>query len=245
MSILTEIKKGLDEVLEKVSLVKPTRLTAAFLFMTAWLYYLTNSNQLGLITLKYLNDNVLLYKLLWCWIFVFPFYICFLLSFKDIVPWLFSKIRKGEITPIIFVFVFLDILISLLGAKIVTTFGVETNKNAGLQGIDWFSIYDLIISLIGEQLYFFTCLFLALKTFKRFTNRNSIALLLSVGISFVLFGLAHLSAYDNNILQCLLLIGLPFALIQTTAFLMTKNLIVCYAIHLIYDLVCILMVVLF
>lgn len=245
ISIITEIKKGLDEIIEKVSLVKHTRLTATFLFMTAWLYYFTNSNQLGLITLKFLNSNMLLYKLLWCWIFVLPFYFCFILGFKDITIWLFSKVKKAEITLVIFVFVFLDILISLLGAEIITIFGVETNKNAGLQGIDWFSIYDLIISLIGEQLYFFTCLFFAFKTFKRLKIKNLIVLLLSISISCVLFGLGHLPAYDNNILQCLLLIGLPFTLIQTTAFLLTKNLIVCYAIHLIYDLVCVLMIVLY
>lgn len=88
-------------------------------------------------------------------------------------------------------------------------------------------------SLAGEEIYIAVIFVIAaIITLKRMNQKT--AIILSAIIAMSIFGLSHWSAYDGNLYQCLVIIGLGH-LPSMYAFLKSKSLWVPIIAHILYD----------
>lgn len=221
--------------------IKYSRLLIASLFVATWVYLNTNvpwpSEHINRFLFEVTKDR-LLYDLIKCLFFAVPIIISFFLIFKNSAGFLFSKMEKGYLIRFVAFFVYLEFVLSFGIAFICRAMGIEFNAHVGIRNVELSTYFELVVGLIAEQLFFFLILFFALATLYKMNKKiSTLNLLLSMAFAALVFGLAHLSAYDNNVLQCLLIIGIPFTVIQTTIFLITKNMLAGYLVHLFFDLV--------
>ena len=147
-----------------------------------------------------------------------------------------KKPRLGDI-PLIIVVVVLDMLYSFaMGALLQFALGIQTQANAAFgEAMDAGFFALLFVQLFGEELFktnmLLGCLLLL---FRRSGNRKS-AVVIATFVTLLVFGLAHYAAY-GSILQILLIQGLGSVICQF-AYLKTKNMLVTYVAHLIFDLI--------
>ncbi|WP_162148158.1 CPBP family intramembrane glutamic endopeptidase [Listeria floridensis] len=92
-----------------------------------------------------------------------------------------------------------------------------------------------IFQLLGEEFYAIIPFLLLLQWFTHtFGWSRKKAILVAWLLSSLLFGAMHLSTYNWNLLQSLMVIGVT-RLFLTYAYLKTKNIWVSYIVHLLYD----------
>lgn len=77
----------------------------------------------------------------------------------------------------------------------------------------------------------------------RFTHERGIALLLGLILSMIIFGLVHYTAYEGRILQILLIQGFG-SVFEYYAYLKTKNVWVCFLVHVLRDFIPVVMALL-
>lgn len=237
----TDVFNRLNLIYQEISLVDYKRLFIAFLLVGRWVYINSNIPQLSYKPhlLGILNHNQVLYHILGNLIFMIPTVILFFYPFRKFEKVLFHKLKKGFVTDLI-VLIFIQFVLAITATGLFVKSGIDTETNANLLDPLPFAItmYDLVISLIAEQIFFFMSIFFAIVTLNKLVKKDSILImLLSMIFAGLIFGIAHLSAYNNNVFQCLILIGLPFTLIQTVGFVLTRNMIFCYLIHLLFDVI--------
>lgn len=98
------------------------------------------------------------------------------------------------------------------------------------------TIIILAVSLIGEEFFKLIAFILGMGAVYGITNSRKTSLIAGTVFCCIIFGLIHLSTYDYNIPQCLLLIGIG-CVIHLYPYLKTKNLTNSYLTHILIDLV--------
>ena len=93
---------------------------------------------------------------------------------------------------------------------------------------------NVILQLMGEELYKLLVFLIVMALVYRFTNRRKIAMICGIIVAIFSFGLLHYSAYAGNLAQIIFVIGLG-SLIYLYAYLKTKNIVVSYMVHLLID----------
>lgn len=153
---------------------------------------------------------------------------------------LFRRIRSTDVLWMIGFAVLNLIVSSLMGILVIQLYGADPNPVIGSlanQSVTERELFFLrsILQLFGEEVL--TILpFLAVMYFgytKLGLSRNKSILLAWVASS-VIFGLMHLSSYNWNLIQCLVVIG-SARLILTLAYLKTCNIWVSTGTHIIND----------
>lgn len=135
---------------------------------------------------------------------------------------------------IIFVTIIVTYLLSFLSIFIGNKLGLSPEANSIIDVMTVVRLIKVCISLIEKEiitLAIFLSIFNILS--KKLTNRKS--LVISLILSSVLFGLMHFRAYNFNLYQMIVVIGLtriPFSIL----FLKTKTLRSAIYAHIIYDL---------
>ena len=153
---------------------------------------------------------------------------------------IFRKV-KGKDVLWMFGFAFLNLVVTMLiGWFVKTIFGVASNAGtAGLatqtrsEQIEFF--FKSIPSLFGEEVLTilpFLALMYMFSSKMKLSRKTSI--ILAWLISALIFGLAHLSTYDWNFVQCIVIIG-SARLVLTLAYIKTKNIWVSFGAHIIND----------
>lgn len=154
---------------------------------------------------------------------------------------LFRPLRLKDIGTVL-LFTLLSLLVSSILAGIADLLvplsdNPDAIQNTGQRALELFAFSRLqdIIQLFGEEflaiLPFLACLqFL----YQRDPAKRKQVIWLAVIASSLIFGLLHLPTYNWNLIQCLLVIGLG-RVIDTLAYVRTKNLWVAYLVHLLYD----------
>ncbi|KYG33415.1 CPBP family intramembrane glutamic endopeptidase [Priestia endophytica] len=170
--------------------------------------------------------------------------LCFYLLFRKNIKWFFKKISWRQIKWA-FYFSVVALLISMSIALLITksSYALDSNPSIEDQGI--VQVIKLIIGLLGEEILFFSTFFLVLSLcLKKNFKKRMLNLYVSILFSCLVFGLAHLWTYDFNIVQCLIVIGLPSA-IKVILYLWSKNLWCTYLQHFMYDFIVFLLVIMY
>lgn len=156
---------------------------------------------------------------------------------------LFRPLYKKDILTII-IFAVLSMIVSSTLSGLVGVFSGEVNANptvvsqGGTDALPQFlwSRFLTIIQLFGEE-FIALIPFLACLTF--FYRRNPYnrkrAVWLALIISSIIFGLLHLPTYQWDFTQCIIVIGLR-RIVDSLSYIKTKNLLVTYIVHVVYDL---------
>ena len=153
-----------------------------------------------------------------------------------------QKLSVKKSWKIILISLAAELVLTVVFAVIASSF-TEGSENANLKDMDLNSVKSFIIitftllwSLAGEEggkiaFFIFLDRIIPLSLFK---NRNSIKYWICWIIDIMLFGILHLSAYEYDMIQCIVVIGAP-SIIYGYIWKKTENPKVMWLVHFIYD----------
>lgn len=158
-----------------------------------------------------------------------------LLIDKKFIKKIFLPIRAKDLLYIIIGLGF-SIIAIVISSILVQKLGIEGSNNPIFDVLteDNFKSFFLstLIQFISEEIIFIIPFLFVINKVK--IENNIIKTILAILISSIIFGAMHLSTYDFNILQAVLIISI----IRTglsMSYVISKNLSVTYIIHIIYD----------
>lgn len=153
--------------------------------------------------------------------------------FKDDMSNIFRKPKPKDILIVIIGFIMMVVL-GVIGNNIISLLGVPLLTDSAVNGSPFSMIIRLVIQLWGEELIKFIPLIIATAYLYKSIGRKA-AIIVAIIISQILFSLVHIPAYGFSILFLLIAIGFN-SIILPLVYVKTKNLVLCYLIHLVYDL---------
>lgn len=161
--------------------------------------------------------------------------ISLLLIDKKFIKKIFLPIRAKDLLYIIIGLGF-SLIAIVISSILVQKLGIEGSNNPIFDVLteDNFKSFFLstLIQFIAEEIIFIIPFLFIINKVK--IENNIIKTILAILISSIIFGAMHLSTYDFNILQAVLIISI----IRTglsMSYVISKNLSVTYIIHIIYD----------
>ena len=146
---------------------------------------------------------------------------------------MFRKIRRKDILPIIVLFI-LEFIYAMLILYILESLGLTAATPASQfnTSTTLISFINMAIQLMGEELFKIILLIVLMFVFYHFLNRKQ-SLIISMILTCIVFGLLH-AGYYGGILQVVLIQGLG-SIFEVYLYVKTKNVMVSYTCHLIYD----------
>ncbi|RAP52921.1 MAG: hypothetical protein BZ138_02130 [Methanosphaera sp. rholeuAM270] len=148
---------------------------------------------------------------------------------------LFKKPKLNDFKVII-VCVILYLVWGAVAALIGKSLGFTVVQN-GMAATP-LSIWDavlVLIQLMAEDIFKVSILLIAMALIYYFTKNRKTALISGILASMVIFGLIHMGSYNNNLYQCIAIIGMG-TVIHLYPYLKTKNIFNTYFTHIIIDL---------
>ena len=100
------------------------------------------------------------------------------------------------------------------------------------------SIINMIVQLMGEELFKILLLIIVMFIIYHFTKNRRLSIIISSIVTMAIFGLAHYQY--GPIIQILLIQGLG-SIFDLYAYLKTKNVLVSYSAHLLFDFIPVIM----
>ncbi len=214
-----------------------------FLFSLAWTLLFTSFHISEQLLSPFLGKDTILYNTTVGIAFTLPQLALFYLLFKSHIFIYFKKLTKKQVSLSIKVGCISLALASLIGLFFINILNINLSPNAGLTDFSFNDTFTLLFSLLGEEILFFSTFFLVLSFFaKQSTVKHYVSFAISGLLACLIFGLAHLWTYDFNIIQCLIVIGLP-SMMHVVLYVKTKNIFATYTSHIVYDAIVVLMVV--
>ncbi|MEW4320244.1 hypothetical protein Q0N71_30430 [Bacillus thuringiensis] len=169
-----------------------------------------------------------------------PIAVVFCYVFKDTIKQLFQKMSLRQHRTCLIAALFLVVLRVLWASCISHLLFIEPVTNVGINkqsGQDLIlSIPGLLIQLLGENIMFISFLLFWYKCMNCIKIFRGKVVMISMLLAGITFGMMHLTAYQFNLLQCLLLIGIP-ATTHLLWFTLYKNAHMAYWLHVYYDLI--------
>lgn len=167
-------------------------------------------------------------------IFTFAQLGAFLIVARGKISLLVKKLTVRDIVRVIvtlilqYVFAFTTAVLLMLLFKIKPTANPIIEAEMGLKF--WIVI---IVQLFGEELYKILLFLSSLMIMYKLTKKRKLSIIIATLISLTLFGLLHLTTYDN-LIQSILLIGVA-SIICMYNYLKSKNILTSYLQHLLFD----------
>jgi len=148
---------------------------------------------------------------------------------------LFKKPRLNDFKVII-----ICVILYLVWGALATFIGKSLGFSVVQNGMATtpLTIWDavlVLIQLMAEDIFKVSILLIAMGLIYYFTKNRKTALVSGIIVSMLLFGLIHMGAYDNNLYQCIAIIGIG-TVIHLYPYLKTKNIFNTYFTHIIIDL---------
>ena len=140
---------------------------------------------------------------------------------------------------IIIIFYILSSIYAFVMLFLLESIGIPMSNNtvdAALHSIFPF-ITDItikLISLMEEELFKVSLLIILMAVMYHLTKDKKISVWVGVFLNLIIFGLCHFTAYNGNIIQCVLVIGLG-SFFDLFVYLRTKNIINSWIVHVMYD----------
>lgn len=154
---------------------------------------------------------------------------------RDFIKKIFLPMKKKDIFYIILGLLFCAVAI-VISSIVMQQFGIEGNTNPIFESLNPGNFKDFfvstIIQFIAEEIIFIIPFLFVINKMKieNETFKNVCAIILSS----VIFGAMHITTYNFNILQAVLIISIIRAGLSMS-YVLSKNLTVTYLIHIIYD----------
>lgn len=156
-----------------------------------------------------------------------------LIVFKDNMSNIFRMITLRDILLVI-IGVVLMIVLSIISSYIVHALGLHMFGDKAVSGDRILFLIRLAIQLIGEELIKFIPLVIISAYLYKSVGRKT-AIIIGVIVAQLMFSIFHIPAYGINALPTLL-ISIGFAsVVLPLMYVKTKNIVVCYLIHIIFD----------
>lgn len=153
--------------------------------------------------------------------------------FKDDMSNIIRKPRLKDILIVIIGFV-LMLVFDVITGILISVLGLPVLTDSSVNGSMFSMIIRLLVQLFGEELIKFIPLVISAAFLYKYIGRKA-AIVGAVIISQILFSFIHIPAYGFSILFLLIAIGLN-SIVLPLVYVKTKNLALCYLIHLLYDL---------
>ena len=148
---------------------------------------------------------------------------------------IFKKPKLKDFKVIIICFI-LYFIFSIVFGYLANYLGFATNANPAMKhSISLLPVILTLIQLMGEELFKVSVLLISMGVIYKFTKNRKNTMIFGTFICMMLFGLIHLTAYNYNIFQCLILIGLG-SIIHLYPYIKTKNIVNSYLVHILIDL---------
>lgn len=154
---------------------------------------------------------------------------------RDFVKKVFKPLKPKDIIYILVgvVIMFVSIVISSI---VMTNIDMDVSTNPIFGLIDEGNILEFFISsviqFITEEIIFIIPFLFVMNKFD--FKSEKLKIIVAVIVSSVIFGLMHLSTYNFNFLQAILIISI-IRIGLTMSYIISKNLTVTYLVHIIYD----------
>lgn len=148
---------------------------------------------------------------------------------------IFKKPRLNDFKVIIICVILYFVWGAVIG-KIGAFLGFSTDHNMMTKSA--VTILDPIFTLIqlmAEELFKVSVLLIGMSLIYYFTKNRKNSLVFGIFASMMIFGLIHLTAYNNNLFQCVFIIGIG-SIIHLYPYLKTKNVVNSYITHITIDL---------
>ncbi|WP_412839601.1 hypothetical protein [Bacillus paranthracis] len=171
-----------------------------------------------------------------------PIVVIFCYLFKDVIKQLFQKmsIKHHMICVIAAVVLIIMGLYWVLFLNNLTSINPVANVMTKKSEQDMLlSIPGVLIQLLGENLMFISFLLFWYKCMKYIKISSKVVVVASILLAGITFGMMHLTAYQFNVLHCILIIGIP-ATTHLLWFAKYRNAHMAYWLHVYYDLILIL-----
>ncbi|MCY8997859.1 CAAX protease [Bacillus inaquosorum] len=230
---INSIKRTLIETEQLLNKVGFLKLLLLFFVSLSWITYVIYFEHVGNFVLRLSQGNILIANLVLPVFQTFPLLLGFIYVFKGDYRALFFKVKFSIILIYIILGVLTEIIFSVNIGLLLK--GIKPSANPAVEDPIGITIYSLSISLIAEQILFFSVYYFFLLLFLKLKLSNKIVVFITLIPAILIFGLAHLSVYNGNILQCVFLIGLPFTLMQVFLFFRSGNFFIGYIVHLSFD----------
>lgn len=170
---------------------------------------------------------------------VFSILMCLVLLIPTLIAlngnWslMFKKIRRSDLKPII-IAVVIQLVYSFLILYVLEYAGMTSSSPASTEtaSTTLISFISMVIQLMGEELFQVILMIILMAITYKFLNRK-VSIVISVIITLAAFGFLH-EGYYGGLLQVLLVQGLG-SLLTLLLYIKTKNIMVSYASHLLYD----------
>ncbi|MEH7459740.1 hypothetical protein V7183_21775 [Bacillus sp. JJ1127] len=193
--------------------------------------------------LKYVNSiDIMPLYIIKALYFSFPITFVFLFIMRNQRCLFFRKITFQQLKISFFCafIIFGVMLLFLYVLTFFTTFHGTSNphENEGLTNM-FLKTPGIAIQIIGENIMFTSLLFFWHKIIRSFIVSPVSSITISLILSGSSFGLLHLSTYNFNWVQCLIIIGMP-AITQMIFFLKYKNIHMGYMLHFNYNFIIVL-----
>lgn len=153
--------------------------------------------------------------------------------FKDDMSNIIRKPRLKDILIVIIGFV-LMLVFDVITGILISVLGLPVLTDSSVNGSMFSMAIRLLVQLFGEELIKFIPLVISAAFLYKYIGRKA-AIVGAVIISQILFSFIHIPAYGFSILFLLIAIGLN-SIVLPLVYVKTKNLALCYLIHLLYDL---------
>lgn len=152
---------------------------------------------------------------------------------------LFFKVPTFDDVKIIIIFYILSSLYAFAMIFILEFLGIHMATNTADAALHSFFpfITDIVIKLISlleEELFKVTLLIILMAVIYYFTKDKKISVWVGVFLNLIIFGLCHFTAYNGNIVQCIVVIGLG-SFFDLFVYLKTKNIVNSWIVHVMYD----------
>ena len=127
----------------------------------------------------------------------------------------------------------LMLVLDIITGIFISVLGLPVLTDSSVNGSMFSMAIRLLVQLFGEELIKFIPLVISAAFLYKSVGRKA-AIVGAVIISQILFSFIHIPAYGFSILFLLIGIGLN-SIVLPLVYVKTKNLVLCYFIHLLYD----------
>ena len=168
---------------------------------------------------------------------VFSFYLCLIVLLpviyvsKGNLSLFFKKVKRENIKLIIICTV-LPFVYSMFMIFILEYLKISPESTIEPTSTTLLSIINMLVQLMGEELFKIILLIIAMSIIYHFTKNRKLSIIISSIITMTIFGIAHYQY--GPLIQILLIQGLG-SIFDLYAYLKTKNVLVSYLAHLLYD----------
>lgn len=168
---------------------------------------------------------------------LFSFYLCLIVLLpliyvsKGKMSLFFKKVRREDI-KLILLCTILPFAYSMFMLFVLESLKISAESPIEPVSATLLSVICMVVQLMGEELFKIILLIIAMSVIYHFTKNRKLSIIISAILTMAIFGLAHYKY--GPIIQILLIQGLG-SVFDLYAYLKTKNVLVSYLAHLLFD----------